>query len=92
MGEFETLSRKLDLINNQVEMIINATKKQESKGDIIVNEERFLKPERAADLLDTTRQTLSKQVEKGHLKVYRFGNETRYKHSELMQVPQLINR
>ena len=92
MGEFETLSRKLDGLKQDLETILNAKKETENQGDKLIDGEWFLKPETAAKRMDTTRQTLYKYVQKGTLKVYRFGTETRYKLSELLEFPQLINK
>lgn len=92
MSEFNTLLTKLNELESLVKVLIEANQKEAKKEDIVVNEERFLKPETAAKILDTTRQTLSKCVQKGHLKVYRFRTETRYSLTELLETPVLINR
>lgn len=89
---FLTLEQKIDAVANQLAIMVTANLKENRKADIEILQEKYLRPERAAELLDTSRQTLWKYSKLGILPVYRFGTETRFKLSELLAFPQLIKK
>lgn len=89
---FETLENKIDSIGKQLNKMVVEHIKENQKADWDIVGEKYLRPERAAEVMDTTRQTLAKYAKIGILPCYRFGTETRYKLSELMAFPQLIKK